>query len=35
MDTDHDGVLDRAERGNWRNQHAHRPAASAAQPAAQ
>ena len=35
MDTDHDGVLDRAERRTWRNEHAHRPAASAAQPAAQ
>jgi hypothetical protein len=35
MDTNHDGMLDRAERRAWRDQHAHRPAAPAAQPAAQ
>ena len=35
MDTDHDGILDRAERRTWRNEHSRRPAASAAQPTAQ
>lgn len=35
MDTNHDGVLDRAERRAWRGQHAHHAAASAPQPAAQ
>ena len=35
MDTDHDGVLDRAERRAWRNEHVHHAAASAAQPPAQ
>jgi hypothetical protein len=35
MDSDHDGVLDRSERRAWRNQHARRPAAQTAQPAAQ
>jgi hypothetical protein len=35
MDTNHDGVLDRAERRAWRGQHAHHAAAATPQPAAQ
>ena len=35
MDTDHDGVLDRAELHAWRNQHPRHTAAQPAQPTAQ
>jgi|SRR6516162_1974820 hypothetical protein len=35
MDTNHDGVLDRAERRAWRSEHARRAAAPTPQPAAQ
>jgi hypothetical protein len=35
MDTDHDGVLDRAEIRAWRSQHPRRAAAQPSQPAPQ
>ena len=35
MDTDHDGVLDRAEMGAWRTQHPRHASAQQSQPAPQ
>jgi hypothetical protein len=35
MDTNHDGVLDRAERRAWRGEHARRATTPTPQPAAQ